>query len=278
MVKQNSTRQSPRSREKLPSPKIDRVVEEPTDLIYGRHPVLAILNGDRSIERLWITRKLRFNPQFTNLLAEAKATGTVIDEVDLRRLDYLTQGANHQGVAAKVAPYAYWELIELIEMAQAQTTSPVIVIADGIEDPHNLGAIIRTAEAMGVNGLVIPQRRAVGVNSTVMKVAAGAIEHLAIARVVNLDRAIATLKEAGFWIYGTAAQSSKQLHTINFSGALGLVVGSEGKGLSPLICRSCDELVAIPLAGKTPSLNASVATAIGLYEIFRQKQFEGESN
>jgi 23S rRNA (guanosine2251-2'-O)-methyltransferase len=275
MVKPNLKRQSLNNKHTVSPPKIEQGIEEPTDLIYGRHPVLAILNSERAIERLWITRKLRFSPQFTNLLQEAKATGTTIDEVDVRRLDYLTQGANHQGVAAKVSPYAYWDLTESIERAKEQSASPVIVIADGIEDPHNLGAIIRTAEAMGVNGLVIPQRRAVGVNATVMKVAAGAVENLAISRVVNLNQAITTLKEAGFWIYGTAAQSSKLLHTINFNGALGLVVGSEGKGLSALTRRSCDELVAIPLVGKTPSLNASVATAIALYEIFRQRQFEG---
>jgi 23S rRNA (guanosine2251-2'-O)-methyltransferase len=262
----------------MPPPKISQATEESTDLIYGRHSVLAVLNSSRSIERLWITHKLRFSSQFATLLQDAKATGTIIDEVDLRRLDYLTQGANHQGVAAKIAPYAYWELTELLDMAQQQTNSPVILIADGIEDPHNLGAMIRTAEAMGVQGLIIPQRRAVSVNSTVMKVAAGAIENLAIARVVNINQAILTLKDSGFWIYGTAPQSSRLLHTINFSGALGLVVGSEGKGLSSLTSRSCDELVAIPLAGKTPSLNASVATAIALYEIFRQRQLATKSN
>ena len=241
------------------------------DLTYGRHGVLAVLKSDRAIDRIWITSKLRSNRQFYSLIQDAKADGTVIDEVDMRRLDQLTQGANHQGIAAQIAPYSYWELADLIEAAKAKTDSPVIIIADGIKDPHNLGAIIRTAEAMGVQGIVIPQRRAVGVNSTVMKVAAGALEHMAIARVVNLKGAIAQLKEAGFWIYGTAAESSKLLHTIDFTGGIGLVVGSEGKGLSQLTQRYCDELVAIPLVGKTPSLNASVATAIAIYEIMRQR-------
>ncbi len=241
------------------------------DLAYGRHGVLAVLKSDRAIDRIWITSKLRSNRQFYSLIQDAKADGTVIDEVDMRRLDQLTQGANHQGIAAQIAPYSYWELADLIEAAKAKTDSPVIIIADGIKDPHNLGAIIRTAEAMGVQGIVIPQRRAVGVNSTVMKVAAGALEHMAIARVVNLKGAIAQLKEAGFWIYGTAAESSRLLHTIDFSGGIGLVIGSEGKGLSQLTQRSCDELVAIPLVGKTPSLNASVATAIAIYEIMRQR-------
>ena len=245
--------------------------KEDEDLVYGRHSVLAVLESDRQINRIWITRKLRHTNHFSPLLQAAKAGGTVIDEVEVKRLDLLTRGANHQGIVAQIAPYSYWELDELIERAKTQTQSPVIVIADGIEDPHNLGAIIRTAEAMGVRGVIIPQRRAVGVTSTVMKVAAGALENLPVARVINLNQAIERLKEAGFWIYGTAAQSSKLLHTIDFRGAIGLVVGSESKGLGQLTRRCCDELIAIPLAGKTPSLNASTATAIALYEIFRQQ-------
>lgn len=245
--------------------------QENTDLTYGRHAVLAALKSDRQINRIWITEKLLANGQFYPLVKEAKAAGAIVDEVDSRRLGQLTQGGNHQGIAAQVAPYSYWELADLIEQAKKKT-DPVIVIADGIEDPHNLGAIIRTAEAMGIQGMVIPQRRAAAVTSTVMKVAAGALENFAIARVINLNQAISTLKEAGFWIYGTTTNTDRLLHTTNFSGAVGLVVGSEDKGLSQLTERNCDQLVAIPLLGKTPSLNASVATAIALYEICRQRQ------
>ncbi len=244
---------------------------EEVDLTYGRHAVLSALKGDRQINRIWITDKLLAHGQFYPLVKDAKANGTIIDEVDSRRLSQLTQGGNHQGIAAQVAPYSYWDLPDLINQAK-QTPAPVVVIADGIEDPHNLGAIIRTAEALGVQGLIIPQRRAVGITSTVMKVAAGALENLAIARVVNLNQAITKLKDAGFWIYGTTADTDNLLHQTNFSGAVGLVVGSEGKGLSQLTEKNCDQLVAIPLAGKTPSLNASVATAIALYEVFRQRQ------
>ena len=241
------------------------------DLTYGRHAVLAALKGDRQIDRIWITDKLLAHGQFYPLVKKAKANGTIVDEVDSRRLSQLTQGGNHQGIAVQIAPYTYWELSDLIERAK-QTPDPVIVIADGIEDPHNLGSIIRTAEALGVRGLVVPQRRAVGVTSTVMKVAAGALENMAIARVVNLNQAIAKLKEAGFWIYGTTADTDTLLHETNFSGAVGLVIGSEGKGLSQLTEKNCDQLVAIPLVGQTPSLNASVAAAIALYEVFRQRQ------
>lgn len=248
------------------------VAEEREDLVYGRHSVLALLKSDRQINRIWLIASVKSDRRFTELLQQAKKQGAIIDEVTPQRLDILTQQANHQGIAAQIAPYRYWELDELLIKAKQETDSPVIIIADGIEDPHNLGAIIRTAEAMGIQGLIIPQRRAVGVTATVMKVAAGALENLPIARVVNLSQTLEKLKESGFWIYGTTAESSKLLHKIDFSGAIGLVVGSEGKGLSSLVERHCDELVAIPLLGKTPSLNASVATAIVIYEICRQKQ------
>ena len=244
---------------------------ESPDLIYGRHTVLTVLNSDRQINRVWLTPKLRQDRRFYQLLRSAKSQGTVIDEVSNQRLDSLVKGANHQGVVAQVAPYHYWELADLIIQAKQNSQSPIIAIADGIEDPQNLGAIIRTAEAMGVQGLIIPQRRAVGITSTVIKVSAGAIEHFPIARVVNLVQAIEKLKGAGFWIYGTAVESGKFLHTIDFSGAVGLVIGSEGKGLSRLTRSCCDELIAIPLVGTTPSLNASAAAAIAIYEVCRQQ-------
>ncbi|MDZ8260680.1 23S rRNA (guanosine(2251)-2'-O)-methyltransferase RlmB [Nostoc sp. ChiQUE01b] len=244
--------------------------EEDSDLIYGRHPVLSALQNQRNLNRLWITTRLRYDPSFHHFLLQAKENGTVIDEVEPKRLDHLTNGANHQGVAAQIAPYAYIELPDLIEQCKS-VTDAVIVVADGITDPHNLGAIIRTAEAIGAQGLVIPQRRASGITSTVMKVAAGALENFAVARVVNLSRSLEELKEAGFWIYGTAASGSEPLHTVNFTGPIVLVIGSEGEGLSMLTQRSCDFLVSIPLQGKTPSLNASVAAGMALYEIYRQR-------
>ncbi|GBF80381.1 23S rRNA (guanosine(2251)-2'-O)-methyltransferase RlmB [Aphanothece sacrum] len=245
--------------------------EESQDLIYGRHSVLAVLEGDRQLNRIWVTDRLHYDPRFHSLLLEAKGKGTVIDEVDMQRLTQITAGGNHQGIAAQVAPYTYHDLDELIAQAKQVSDEPIIIIADGISDPHNLGAIIRTAEAMGAQGLIIPQRRAAGITSTVSKVAAGALESFPVARVVNLSRALEQLKKAGFWIYGTATDQGKLLHQVNFRGAIGLVVGSEGSGLSLLTQRCCDELVSIPLTGKTPSLNASVASAISLYEVCRQR-------
>ncbi|MEG4282669.1 23S rRNA (guanosine(2251)-2'-O)-methyltransferase RlmB [Microcoleus sp. A006_D1] len=241
------------------------------DMIYGRHAVQAALESDQVLNRIWVVPHLRYDPRFHSLLTEAKANGSIIDEVDDLRLDYITRKANHQGVAAQVSAYEYLDLSELIAQAKAACEDPVIVVAEGLNDPHNLGAIIRTAEALGAQGMVIPQRRAVGITSAVRKVAAGALENLPVARVVNLNRALEELKEAGFWIYGTAAGVGDSVETIKFSGPTVLVVGGEADGLSLLIQRGCDGLVSIPLRGKTPSLNVSVATGMALYEIYRQR-------
>ncbi|MGG6269879.1 23S rRNA (guanosine(2251)-2'-O)-methyltransferase RlmB [Leptolyngbya sp. AN03gr2] len=245
--------------------------DDAPDLIYGRHPVLSAMQGERSLNRIWVTEKLHYDPRYLSLLNQAKANGTVIDEVTPKRLDQITHGANHQGIAAQIAAYEYTELGDLIVRAKAATDQPVIVVADSITDPHNLGAIIRTAEALGAQGIVIPQRRAVGVTSTVMKVSAGAIEKLPVARVVNLARALEDLKAAGFWIYGTASESSQPIHTVKFAKASVLVIGAEGEGLGLMTQRGCDVLVSIPLHGTTPSLNASVAAGMTLYEVFRQR-------
>lgn len=253
------------------SPTVTPENQEADDLLYGRRVVLTAMEEERQLNRIWVVNRLRYDPRYHTLLEKAKANGTVIDEVDDLRLDQITSKANHQGIAAQMSPYDYIELADLIEKAKSKSRHPVIVIAEGITDPHNLGAIIRTAEAMGCQGVVIPQRRAAGVTSTVMKVAAGALEYLPVARVVNLNRALEELKAAGFWLYGTAAKTGKSLHTINLTGAIGLVIGSEGEGLSLLTQKSCDELVSIPLAGKTPSLNASVAAAMAIYEVYRQR-------
>ncbi len=259
---------SPRSPEALPS----HPETEDSDLIYGRYPVLAALENQQQLNRIWITSRLRYDPRFHSLIQQAKENGSVIDEVEPKRLDQITQQANHQGIAAQVAPYAYKDLGELIVEAKSVSEAPVIVVADSITDPHNLGAIIRTAEAIGAQGLVIPQRRAVGITSSVMKVAAGALETFSVARVVNLSRALEELKDTGFWIYGTASTGSQPLHTVQFTGPIVLVVGAEGEGLSLLTQRCCDVLVSIPLVGNTPSLNASVAAGMALYEIYRQRR------
>jgi len=264
-------------RPEAPLPSEESVEQESTDMIFGRHAIQAALEGERSINRLWVNDRYRYDGRFLPLINDAKANGVVIDEVDQRRLNQLAQGQNHQGIIAQASPYAYWELDTLIQHAKAAAPRPVLIAADGITDPHNLGAIIRSAEAVGAQGLIIPQRRAAGVTSTVAKVATGAIEHLPIARVVNLRQALEALKAENFWIYGLAAKSSHAIHTVEFNSATVLVVGAEGDGLSLLVQQSCDDLVSIPLAGKTDSLNASVATGMALYEIYRQ-QWAGRLN
>lgn len=247
------------------------------DLVYGRHSVLATLTGDRTPQRIWVTAKVRHDSRFADLLNQAKSAGAVIDEVSVGRLNQMTQGANHQGIAAQVTPYDYWDLTRLIIQATTVSEQPVLVVADGINDPHNLGAMIRTAEAIGAQGLVIPQRRAVGITPTVVKVAAGALESFPVARVTNLNRALAELKASGFWIYGTVATAPQSIMTTDLRGAIALVIGSEGRGLSAVVEQNCDSVVSIPLQGRVPSLNASVATAMVLYEVFRQRWQAGDS-
>lgn len=244
---------------------------EDRDLIYGRHSVLSALEGDRRLHRVWISEQLRHAPRFHSLLSQAKQRGTVVDEASYKQLDRMADGGNHQGVIAQVAPYDYWHIADLIEQSKKVSDRPVIIISDGITDPHNLGAIIRTAEAIGAQGLVVPQRRAAGVTSTVMKVAAGAIEKLPVAQVVNLSRTLETFKEEGFWIYGLSEQADSVISEVEFDRATVLVMGAEGDGLSLLTQRHCDQLVSIPLAGSTPSLNVSVAAGMALYEIYRQR-------
>jgi 23S rRNA (guanosine2251-2'-O)-methyltransferase len=254
-----------------PAPEIAE--EEVNDYLFGKHSVFTAIEKERQINKIWVLSKLRHHPSFFTLIDQAKSNGTVVDEVDAQRLSYLANGGNHQGIVAQVAPHDYLEIEELITRALAATDSPIIVVADGITDPQNLGSIVRTAEALGAQGVVIPQRRAVGITSTVLKVAAGALEYLPVARVVNLSRALGQLKEAGFWIYGTMAEAEQAIHTVDFTDRrpIVLAIGSEGDGLSLLTQKGCDHLVSIPLKGKTPSLNVANAAAMCLYEISRQR-------
>ncbi len=243
--------------------------EEP-ELIYGKQAVLTALQSNRAFNRIWLTERLRYDPRFLRLIDDAKSSGAVIDIVDPKRLDQMTDNGNHQGVAAQTAAHAYTELEELLILAEGKT-NPAFLAADGIEDPYNLGALIRSAEALGFLGILIPRRRAVGVTATVAKVAAGAIEHLPIARVTNLNQALERFKEGGFQVVGAQEKASKPLYEVDLSGPLVVVIGSEGNGISLLTQRHCDQIVSIPLSGKTPSLNASVAGGIVLYEVVRQR-------
>ncbi|NJK36546.1 MAG: 23S rRNA (guanosine(2251)-2'-O)-methyltransferase RlmB [Oscillatoriales cyanobacterium SM2_3_0] len=271
---------SPSSRERSPDSEVPPSLSEfsersqgiSPDLIYGKHPVIGALRGARSLNRIWLVSHLRADPRLQALLLRAKSQGTVIDSVTSQHLDRAFPEINHQGIVAQVTPYDYLSFEDLVQQAQSSQTHPVILVAEGVTDPHNLGAIIRTAEAFGTQGLILPQRRAVGITSVSMKVAAGALETFPVARVVNLNRTLEALKTAGFWIYGADATASGPLHRANFTGPTVLVVGSEGQGLSRSTQKHCDLLLQIPLGGQTPSLNVSVATGIALYEIYRQRQ------
>jgi 23S rRNA (guanosine2251-2'-O)-methyltransferase len=213
---------------------------------------------------------MRFQPKFLQLLREAKAGGVLVEEVTWARLGQLTDGAVHQGIVLQAAAADTLDLATLIDGCRSLGEPPLLMALDGITDPHNLGAIARSAEALGAHGLVLPQRRSAGLTGSVAKVAAGALEHLPVARVVNLNRSLEALKEEGYRVIGLAGEGSIALSEADLEGPLVIVTGSEASGLSMLTRKHCDQLVRIPLRGATPSLNASVATAMVLYEVARR--------
>ena len=241
------------------------------DLIWGRHSTEAALVGGRAIHRIWCTSELRSTPKFFQLLKDQKASGVLVEEVSWSRLGQLTNGAVHQGIVLQIAASKTLDLKNLIDACKAFGDSSLLLALDGLTDPQNLGAIIRSAEALGAQGLILPQRRSAGLTGSVAKVAAGALEHLPVARVVNLNRSLEKLKDEGYTVVGLAEEGSSTLSEIKFQGPLVVVVGSEDKGISLITRRLCDQLVRIPLKGVTTSLNASVATSIFLYEVARSK-------
>ncbi|WP_254967004.1 23S rRNA (guanosine(2251)-2'-O)-methyltransferase RlmB [Cyanobium sp. CH-040] len=245
------------------------------DLVWGRHAALAVLESGRPIHRIWCTPEMRFTPRFLQLLRETKAAGVLVEEVTWARLGQLTAGAVHQGIVLQTAAADTLDLESLIEGCAGIGEPPLLMALDGITDPQNLGAIARSAEALGAHGLVLPQRRSAGLTGSVAKVAAGALEHLPVARVVNLNRALERLKQEGYRVVGLAAEGSVSLEQADLDGPMVLVTGSEGDGLSMLTRRHCDQLVSIPLRGATASLNASVASALLLYEVARRGWMRG---
>ena len=249
--------------------------DSPSDLIWGRHPALAALESGRPVHRIWCTPEMRFSPKFLQLLREAKASGVLVEEVTWARLGQITGGAVHQGIVLQTAAAETLDLPSLIEGCRQLGEAPVLMALDGITDPHNLGAIVRSAEALGAHGVVLPQRRSAGLTGSAAKVAAGALEHLPVARVVNLNRALDSLKQEGYRVIGLAGEGTVTLEEADLDGPLVIVTGSEGEGLSMLTRRHCDQLVRIPLRGSTPSLNASVATALLLYEVARRGWMKG---
>lgn len=248
----------------------DEVVDEALreDLVLGRNAVIEVLKSDSTIEYLCVS-KGDLEGSIKVVLGLAKDKGVVIKEVDRRKLDAMCGGANHQGVIAKVTPFKYSEVVDILKGAKEKEEDPFIIILDEIEDPHNLGSIIRTAELCGAHGIIIPKRRNVGVTPTVYKCSAGAIEHMKIAKVTNINATIDLLKEEGIWIYGADIEGKDYSYNVNFSGPCALIIGSEGRGISKLTLKKCDVLVKIPMIGKINSLNASVAGGIMMYEVLK---------
>ncbi len=238
------------------------------DLIIGRNAVIEALKSDRTIECVYVS-KGDLEGSIKVALGLAKDRGVVIKEADRRKLDTMCDGLNHQGIVARVTPFKYCEVNDILDDAKRKEQQPFIVILDEIEDPHNLGSIIRTAELCGVHGIIIPKRRNVGVTSTVYKCSAGAIEHMKIAKVTNINATIDMLKEQGIWIYGADIDGKDYSYNTDFSGPCALIIGSEGKGISSLTLKKCDLLVKIPMIGKINSLNASVAGGIMMYEVLK---------
>lgn len=235
------------------------------DLLIGRNAVTEALKSDREIDTLILMRNNN-NPALSRLASMAKEKGAVVKEVDSKKLDFMCGGANHQGVAAYVAAHEYASVEDIFAYAEEKGEAPFIVVCDEIEDPHNLGAIIRTAECAGVHGVIIPKRRSASLNFTVGKTSAGALEYMRVARVSNLAATIDELKEKGCWVYGADMDGTDYKKT-DFSGAVVLVIGSEGKGIGKLIRQKCDAIVSLPMKGNINSLNASVAAGILMYEV-----------
>ena len=240
------------------------------DQIEGRKAVLELLESVKDINKIYIT-KGELKGSINKIIAIANEKKVIIVQKDKKQMDMMAQSENYQGVIAVVPPYEYVDVEDILEVAKERNEDPFILILDGIEDTHNLGAIIRTAETAGVHGIIIPKRRAAQVNSTVSKVASGALEYMKIARVNNITDTISKLKDKGVWVCGTAIDADKFYYDQNLTGPLAIVIGNEGKGISDLVKRNCDFLVKIPMKGKVTSLNASVSTGIIVYEAVKQR-------
>ena len=247
-------------------------MQEFEDQIEGRNAVIELLEANKDINKLYITKGERYG-SINKIISMAKQRKIVIVEKEKAQMEKMAQTPNYQGVIAVVPPFEYCEVEDIIEYAKQKGEEPYVLILDSIEDTHNLGAIIRTAETAGVHGIIIPKRRAASVNSTVSKVSCGAVEYMKIARVNNITDSINKLKEAGLWICGTSIKAENYYFNQDLTGPIGIVIGNEGKGMSELVEKNCDFLVKIPMMGKIESLNASVSTGIILYEALKQRNF-----
>ena len=257
-------RRSAESREQRPE-------ELSEGLIEGRNALTEALKSGRTIDKLYVAEGST-DRSLARLAALAKEAGAVIVPTDRRKLDQMSPTGAHQGVIAAVAAHEYASLDDILALAAERGEAPLIVICDELSDPHNLGAILRTAECAGAHGVVIPKRRGVGLTAVVAKTSAGAVEYLPVARVANIANTIRELQEKGLWVYGTAADAESPLYRTDLTGPAAIVIGNEGEGMSRLVRERCDVLVSIPMKGQISSLNASASAAVILYEALRQRE------
>lgn len=240
--------------------------------IYGRNAVLEAIKSGTPINHILVASE---SGSLGQICAEAKKRGIVVKQADTRKLDQLADGGSHQGVCAEAACAEYASVADILEKSQKKGSNPFIILCDGIEDPHNLGAILRTAEAAGADGVIIPKRRSASLNDTVHKTSAGAASWIPVARVSNLATEMIALKKKGIWFYGADMGGDAAVQT-DLTGAIGLVIGSEGFGLSAPVKAQCDAIISLPMLGQVNSLNASVAAGILMYEAVRQRGMKGK--
>ena len=262
--KYNSKNERPKKQE------VKNPQETYEDQVEGRNAVIELLESGKDINKIFITKGEKHG-SINKIIAMAKERKVILVEKDKRQMEQMAQNQNYQGVIAIVPPFEYCEIEDILDKARELNEAPFILILDGIEDPHNLGSIIRTAETAGVHGIIIPKRRAAAVNSTVNKVSAGAVQYMKIARVTNITDSIEKLKENGLWICGTDISTDTYYYNQELTGPLGIVIGNEGAGMSDRVKKSCDFLVKIPMKGKVTSLNASVSAGIVIYEAMKQR-------
>lgn len=240
------------------------------DIIIGRNPVLEAIKSGRTIDKILI-KKGKYEGSIVPIVKKAKEAGIIIQEVDRAKLDIIAKGENHQGAIAYVSSYEYVSVGDILSIAEDKGEPPFVIICDKITDPHNLGAIIRTANCVGAHGVIIPKRGSAALNSVAAKTSAGAVEYTKVAKVTNLASAIDDLKERGMWIAG-ADMDGTEMYSVDLTGSLGIVIGSEGEGISRLVREKCDFIASIPMNGQINSLNASVAAGVLMYEALRQRK------
>lgn len=241
------------------------------EYIVGRNPVLELLRSGRSVNKIWIAEGSQKGP-ISQVMSMAKEAKIQVQIVPKKKIDQVADGQVHQGVVALVAAYEYVEVEDMLRKAADLGEPPFLLILDEIEDPHNLGSILRTADVVGAHGVIIPKRRAVGLTSTVAKSSAGAMEYVPVARVTNIVRTMEELKEKGVWMAGTDASGEQDIREARFDMPIGIVIGSEGKGMSRLVRETCDFVVRLPMVGHVNSLNASVAAALLMFEVMKQRR------